>query len=77
LEGKGGIVKTLTIVQSDTIVQPSSIDATIDTPLVRISPNPSNDVLIIQAQSIIRQDIALSIHDINGRLISKTTLFTR
>jgi len=74
IEGKGGITKTLTIVQSDTIVQPSTIDATINTPLVRIFPNPTNDVLIIQAQSIIRQDIALSIHDINGRLISKTTL---
>ena len=74
IEGKGGIVKTLTIVQSDTILKPSNIDGIIHTSLVRIFPNPTNDILIIQAQSIIREHIALSLYDINGRILSKTTL---
>jgi hypothetical protein len=74
MEGKGSITKTLTIVQSDTVLKPSNIDATIHTSLLRMFPNPTNDILIIQAQSIIREDIAVSIHDINGRLLAKTTL---
>jgi hypothetical protein len=73
IKGQTGISRTLTIVQADTILKPSTIEDLTGS-FIHVFPNPSQDILIIQAQSIIRENVHITMHDINGKFIAETTL---
>lgn len=42
---------------------------------IRIYPNPTSELIAIQANNINRSDIAVSMYDINGRKVAATTLY--
>jgi hypothetical protein len=42
---------------------------------VKVFPNPSNDVLMVQLSDLIKTDVALQLVDLNGKLIDSKTIF--
>jgi hypothetical protein len=42
---------------------------------VKVFPNPSNDVLMVQLSDLIKTDVSLKLVDLNGKLIAEKTIF--
>jgi hypothetical protein len=67
--------KVNTITETVTVYNPSN-ELSENTPVyVKVFPNPSNDVLIVQLSDLIKTDVALKLVDLNGKLIAEKTIF--
>ena len=66
--------QSLTIIQADTVLTPSDASEAVIDDLVSIFPNPANDLLVIQATSMIKESMTLKLFDLTGREIANTTL---
>jgi hypothetical protein len=67
--------QSLTIIQSDTVLTPSNISESAIDDVVSLFPNPANDLLVIQAKSLIRESLTLKLFDMMGREIDTTMLY--
>lgn len=69
--------KVTSITETVTTYNPStsSIDEQITLEKISVYPNPSNDVLMVQINSLLTKDLEISLIDINGKLIDKKTIF--
>ena len=66
--------QSLTIIQADTVLTPSDASEALIDDIVSIFPNPANDLLVIQATSMIKESMTLKLFDLTGREIANTTL---
>ena len=74
--GNKTAVKVTSITETVTTYNPStSIDEQITLEKISVYPNPSNDVLMVQVNSLLTKDLEITLMDINGKLIDKKTIF--
>lgn len=74
--GNKTAVKVTSITETVTTYNPStSIDEQITLEKISVYPNPTNDVLMVQVNSLLAKDLEISLMDINGKLIDKKTIF--
>jgi hypothetical protein len=74
--GNKTAVKVTSITETVTTYNPStSIDEQITLEKISVYPNPSNDVLMVQVNSLLAKDLEISLIDISGKLIDKKTIF--
>ena len=67
--------KVTSITETVTVYNPSNTISE-NTPVdVKVFPNPSNDVLMVQLSDLIKTDVALQLVDLNGKLIDSKTIF--
>lgn len=67
--------KVTSITETVTVYNPSnniSENAPVE---VKVFPNPSNDVLMVQISDLITEDIVLKLVDLNGKLIDTTMIY--
>ena len=74
--GNKTAVKVTSITETVTTYNPStSIDEQITLEKISVYPNPTNDVLMVQVNSLLAKDLEISLIDISGKLIDKKTIF--
>jgi hypothetical protein len=74
--GNKTAVKVTSITETVTTYNPStSIDEQINLKKISVYPNPTNDVLMVQINSLLAKDLEISLIDISGKLIDKKTIF--
>jgi hypothetical protein len=74
--GNKTAVKVTSITETVTTYNPStSIDEQITLEKISVYPNPSNDVLMVQVNSLLTKDLEISLINISGKLIDKKTIF--
>jgi len=75
--GNKTAVKVTSITETVTTYNPStsSLDEQITLDKISVYPNPTNDVLMVQVNSLLKQDLELSLIDLQGKLIDKKTIF--
>ena len=74
--GNKTAVKVTSITETVTTYNPStSLEEQITLEKINVFPNPSNDVLMVQVNSLLAKDLEISLMDINGKLIDKKTIF--
>jgi hypothetical protein len=67
--------KVTSITETVTVYNPSNTLSE-NTPVdVKVFPNPSNDVLMVQLSDLIKTDVSLKLVDLNGKLIAEKTIF--
>jgi len=67
--------KVTSITETVTVYNPSN-NLSENTPVdVKVFPNPSNDVLMVQLSDLIKTDVSLKLVDLNGKLIAEKTIF--
>jgi hypothetical protein len=67
--------KVNTITETVTVYNPSN-ELSENTPVdVKVFPNPSNDVLMVQLGDLVKADVSLKLVDLNGKLIAEKTIF--
>ena len=74
VEGNGVSQRTLTVIQSDTVLIPNNINENNNISIASILPTPADDILVIQSNSIIKNSLMLTLHDLNGRTLAQTSL---
>ena len=67
--------KVTTITETVTVYNPSNTLSENTAIEVKVFPNPSNDVLMVQLSDLIKTDVALKLVDLNGKLIDSKTIF--
>ena len=67
--------KVTTITETVTVYNPSNELSENTAIEVKVFPNPSNDVLMVQLSDLIKTDVALKLVDLNGKLIDSKTIF--
>ncbi len=70
--------KVISITEPVTPYIPSStglLDAELEKVNISVFPNPANDLVVIQFNSLNKQDIQIQLFDITGKLIKKTILY--
>lgn len=74
--GNKTAAKVTSITETVTTYNPTnSIEEQITLEKISVYPNPSNDVLMVQVNSLLAKDLEISMLDINGKLIDKKTIF--
>jgi len=74
--GNKTAVKVTSITETVTTYNPStSIDEQVTLEKISVYPNPTNDVLMVQVNSLLAKDLEISLIDISGKLIDKKTIF--
>jgi hypothetical protein len=74
--GNKTAVKVTSITETVTTYNPStSTEEQITLEKISVYPNPSNDVLMVQVNSLLTEDLEISLVDINGKLIDKKAIF--
>jgi hypothetical protein len=74
--GNKTAVKVTSITETVTTYNPStSTEEQITLEKISVYPNPSNDVLMVQVNSLLTEDLEISLVDINGKLIVKKAIF--
>jgi hypothetical protein len=74
--GNKTAVKVTSITETVTTYNPStSTEEQITLEKISVYPNPSNDVLMVQVNSLLTEDLEISLVDINGKLIDKKVIF--
>ena len=73
--GNKTAVKVTSLTETVTTYNPStSIDEQITLEKISVYPNPTNDVLMVQVNSLLAKDLEISLIDISGKLIDKKTI---
>ena len=74
--GNKTAVKVPSITETVTTYNPStSTEEQITLEKISVYPNPSNNVLMVQVNSLLTEDLEISLIDINGKLIDKKAIF--
>jgi hypothetical protein len=74
--GNKTAVKVTSITETVTTYNPStSTEEQITLEKISVYPNPSNNVLMVQVNSLLTEDLEISLIDINGKLIDKKAIF--
>ena len=74
--GNKTAVKVTSITETVTSYNPStSLEEQITLEKLSVYPNPTNDVIMVQVNSLLQKDLEISLMDINGKLIEKKTIF--
>jgi len=74
--GNKTAVKVTSITETVTTYNPStSTEEQFTLEKISVYPNPSNDVLMVQVNSLLTEDLEISLIDINGKLIDKKAIF--
>jgi hypothetical protein len=76
--GIRNVIKVTTITEPVTIYNsiPSAIsNANFKSIDVTVYPNPANDIIAIQLNNMLNDNLSVSLYDMSGRLINKTTLY--
>ena len=67
--------KVTSITETVTVYNPSNELSENTAVEVKVFPNPSNDILMVQLSDLIKTDVALKLVDLNGKLIDSKTIF--
>ena len=75
--GNKTAVKVTSITETVTTYNPSTTElnenSTIDK--INVYPNPSNDILMVQINDLLKQDLELTLIDPTGKVVAKRTIF--
>ncbi len=75
--GNKTAVKVTSITETVTTYNPSTTELNENSTINKINvyPNPSNDILMVQINDLLKQDIELTLIDPTGKVVAKRTIF--